>query len=67
MKHDEDLIAVRPKAKSPVRGFFESSMWAVGRFPPIFQRTPRDPLIIDGSTVRIGMMMRRLRLLHHSV
>jgi hypothetical protein len=50
IKHDEDLIAVRPKAMSPVRRFFESSMWAVGRFPPIFQRTPRDPLIIDGST-----------------
>jgi hypothetical protein len=50
IEHEDDLIAVRSNPKSPVRKYFESSVWALGRFPPIFQRQPRDPLIIDGNT-----------------
>jgi hypothetical protein len=47
---DDDLISVRPLLKSPVRKYFESSMWSINFFPKIFQRQPRDNLIVDGNT-----------------
>jgi hypothetical protein len=49
--YEEDLISVRPKLKSPVRRFFESSMYNAGFFPKLFQRQPRDQTIIDGTTL----------------
>jgi hypothetical protein len=52
--YEEDLISVRPKLKSPVRGFFESSMYNTGFFPKIFQRQLRDKTIIDGTTLWCG-------------
>jgi hypothetical protein len=48
--HEDDLITVKPNFKSPMRRYFESSMWATGFFPKTFQRQPGERIVVDGYT-----------------
>ena len=50
ISHAHDLLAIRPKSKSPLRLYLERTMFRANFFPKFIQRLPAEGVADDGQT-----------------